>query len=183
MQVEKKRKTVGLPFTTISLNKNYAGRMHRDAGNIGPSIGLAIGTFTGGKLRYWAGDSQKGARSAEPAHPPTEKLLNLGGYFVRAFDFWAVSRDGFGRWCRVMRLGDVGALVSRPVGRDPPRKTAKPPLALRRIWRNLPRSVIKNTSAEVKRKMVSMGADWPTSVSWQQLREHVPTPDCKKKGL
>ena len=29
-----------LSFTTISLNKNYAGRLHRDSGNFGPSIGL-----------------------------------------------------------------------------------------------------------------------------------------------
>ena len=46
----------------ISLNKNYAGRLHRDAGNIRPSIDLSIGPCTGGNLRYWA--SQKGARSS-----------------------------------------------------------------------------------------------------------------------
>ena len=51
-----------LPFTTL-LFKNYAGRLHRVTGNIGTSVGLAIGPFTGGKLRYCAGDSQEGARS------------------------------------------------------------------------------------------------------------------------
>eukprot|EP00930_Biecheleria_cincta_P020443 TRINITY_DN15385_c0_g1_i1.p2 TRINITY_DN15385_c0_g1~~TRINITY_DN15385_c0_g1_i1.p2 ORF type:complete len:206 (-),score=26.88 TRINITY_DN15385_c0_g1_i1:54-671(-) len=53
-----------LRFTTISPNKTYAGQMHRHVGNVGPSIVLAIGTFKGSRLRYWAGDSQKGMRSA-----------------------------------------------------------------------------------------------------------------------
>ena len=52
-----------LPFTTM-LFKNYAGKLHRVTGNTGTSVGLAIGSFTGSKLRYWAGDSQEGARSA-----------------------------------------------------------------------------------------------------------------------
>ena len=43
----------------------YAGELHRVTGNMGTSVGLAIGSFTGGKLRYWAGDSQEGARSAD----------------------------------------------------------------------------------------------------------------------
>ena len=52
-----------LPFTTM-LFKNYAGKLHRVTRNTGTSVGLAIGSFTGGKLRYWAGDSQEGARSS-----------------------------------------------------------------------------------------------------------------------
>ena len=52
-----------LPFTTM-LFKKYAGRLHRVTGNIGTAVGLAIGSFTGGKLRSWAGDSQEGVRSA-----------------------------------------------------------------------------------------------------------------------
>ena len=52
-----------LPFT-IMLFRKYAGRLHRVIGNVGTSVGLAIGPFTGGKRRCEAGDSQKGARSA-----------------------------------------------------------------------------------------------------------------------
>ena len=68
-----------LPFTTISLNKNYAGRLHRDSGNFGPSIGLAIGPFTGGKLRYWAEDSHKGMRGSqvEDARAEPSVALNI----------------------------------------------------------------------------------------------------------
>jgi len=68
-----------LPFTTISLNKNYAGRMHRDSGNMGPSIGIAIGPFTGGKLRFWAEDSGRGYRSShvEEVRDEPSALLNI----------------------------------------------------------------------------------------------------------
>lgn len=67
-----------LPFTTISLNKNYAGRLHRDSGNMGPSIGLAIGPFTGGRLRFWADDSGRGSRShVEEVRNEPSVLLNI----------------------------------------------------------------------------------------------------------
>jgi len=49
-----------LPYTSISVNKNYAARLHRDRSNEGPSVALAVGAFTGGRLRYWPGDSKHG---------------------------------------------------------------------------------------------------------------------------
>mmetsp|Transcript_1484 Transcript_1484/g.4427 ORF Transcript_1484/g.4427 Transcript_1484/m.4427 type:complete len:533 (+) Transcript_1484:66-1664(+) len=45
-------------FTSINVNSGYAARMHRDAGNVGPSMIKAFGKFTGGILRYWPDDDQ-----------------------------------------------------------------------------------------------------------------------------
>ena len=70
----------------ISLNKNYAGRLHRDAGNIRPSIDLSIGPFTGGNLRYWAEDSQKGARSSRVEEVRGEPSLALNIMRGTVFD-------------------------------------------------------------------------------------------------
>ena len=49
-----------LPYTTISVNKGFAAKLHRDTRNEGPSVALALGEFTGGGLRYWPGDSKRG---------------------------------------------------------------------------------------------------------------------------
>jgi len=54
-------------FNGINVNSNYAGRVHRDANNEGPSSIKALGKFTGGKLRYWPGDVQR-------PRPPVETL-------------------------------------------------------------------------------------------------------------
>merc|ERR1739848_515724 len=43
---------------SININKNYAGRRHRDASNVGPSIIQAFGKFTGGKLQYFPNDDK-----------------------------------------------------------------------------------------------------------------------------
>eukprot|EP00747_Dinoflagellata_sp_TGD_P120381 gnl/TRDRNA2_/TRDRNA2_173229_c0_seq5.p1 gnl/TRDRNA2_/TRDRNA2_173229_c0~~gnl/TRDRNA2_/TRDRNA2_173229_c0_seq5.p1 ORF type:complete len:896 (-),score=161.02 gnl/TRDRNA2_/TRDRNA2_173229_c0_seq5:19-2706(-) len=49
-----------IPYTTITINKNYRAKRHRDRNNIGPSVGLALGNFTrGGRLRYWTKDDKK----------------------------------------------------------------------------------------------------------------------------
>ena len=50
---------IGTDFqcTSISVNKNYGGRLHRDAGNEGPSILMSLGDFTGGELNYWPLDT------------------------------------------------------------------------------------------------------------------------------
>ena len=41
------------PFTSISVNCNYAAQRHRDCGNVGPSLTKAFGEFCGGgALRY-----------------------------------------------------------------------------------------------------------------------------------
>ena len=46
-----------LPHTSVCINKGYAARCHRDKGNVGPSVLLTAGTFTGGNLRYWSHDN------------------------------------------------------------------------------------------------------------------------------
>jgi hypothetical protein len=51
----------GIPsfrFTSINVNKNYAGRRHRDASNVGPSILAALGEFKGGRLYYFPNDDK-----------------------------------------------------------------------------------------------------------------------------
>lgn len=44
------------PFTSISVNFNYAARIHRDALNVGPSLTRAFGEYRGGALKYWGDD-------------------------------------------------------------------------------------------------------------------------------
>jgi len=40
-------------WTSINVNKDYAGKIHRDGNNFGPSMITAFGEFSGGKLRYY----------------------------------------------------------------------------------------------------------------------------------
>jgi len=44
------------PFTSITLNQNYAAAPHRDKGNEGPSFLVAFGSFKGGELVIHEGD-------------------------------------------------------------------------------------------------------------------------------
>jgi len=46
-------------WTSFNLNKNYAGRIHRDGNNFGPSMISAFGDFTGGTLNYYPHDDGK----------------------------------------------------------------------------------------------------------------------------
>jgi len=46
-------------FTSINVNKNYAGRRHRDGNNVGPSVIKAFGKFEGGQLQYFPNDDRK----------------------------------------------------------------------------------------------------------------------------
>jgi len=46
-------------YTSININKNYAGRLHRDGNNAGPSMIKAFGAFEGGELNYWPSDNKK----------------------------------------------------------------------------------------------------------------------------
>lgn len=39
-------------YTSIQLNSNYAAKEHVDFNNLGPSIMIALGNFTGGRLNY-----------------------------------------------------------------------------------------------------------------------------------
>lgn len=47
-------------FTSVNINKNYAGRLHRDGNNVGPSFIKAFGDFKQGELNYWPSDDKKG---------------------------------------------------------------------------------------------------------------------------
>jgi len=132
-----------LPFTTISLNKNYAGKLHRDAGNFGPSIGLAIGPFTGGRLRFWPGDSQKGARSSKVEQVRDEPSILLNSKQGVVFD------------------GNCAHEVE-------PFKGERYSMIFFTVKK------YKQASSSVKRKMVSMGADWPTDASLKRLQAKVP---------
>ena len=44
------------PCTSISINRGYAAKKHRDSYNVGPSMTMAFGAFTGGELLYWPND-------------------------------------------------------------------------------------------------------------------------------
>ena len=58
-------RTAQLPFTTISVNKGYGAKLHRDRNNVGPSVGFAVGSWKGGVgLRYWPNDGKTGSSSS-----------------------------------------------------------------------------------------------------------------------
>jgi len=46
-------------YTSVNINKNYAGKLHRDGNNSGPSFIKAFGDFKGGELNYWPSDDKK----------------------------------------------------------------------------------------------------------------------------
>jgi len=46
-------------WTSFNVNKNYAGKIHRDGNNFGPSMISAFGDFTGGDLNYYSHDDGK----------------------------------------------------------------------------------------------------------------------------
>ena len=48
------------PFTSISVNVNYAAARHRDRNNVGPSAIKAFGRYRGGQLLYWPKDERCG---------------------------------------------------------------------------------------------------------------------------
>lgn len=57
--------TMPFPFTSISMNFDYAAKTHRDGNNLGPSMTKAFGDFTFGELMYWKDDD---------GHLPLERL-------------------------------------------------------------------------------------------------------------
>ena len=93
------------PFTSISLNVNYAAARHRDKrlgdrhrlcrlmarNNVGPSAIKAFGRFSGGKLRYWARDSRSkkvaGLRRKEATELDVRSIQYFDG--TRAHATWA----------------------------------------------------------------------------------------------
>jgi len=60
-------------FSSINVNANYAGALHRDGNNKGPSIIKAFGDFTGGRLEYW-GDDDKTEGPVEPLCKPQDSV-------------------------------------------------------------------------------------------------------------
>lgn len=64
------------PFTSISVNYNYAARTHRDSGNVGPSLTRSFGTFHGGSLKYWCQDD--GSLSLEELEQFSATVLETG---------------------------------------------------------------------------------------------------------
>ena len=44
------------PWTSITVNTNFAAKRHRDKGNWGPALIKTFGKFTGGDLLYWPED-------------------------------------------------------------------------------------------------------------------------------
>ena len=51
-------KYVEIPWTSVTVNQNYAAGKHRDRGNIGESYLVAFGDYTGGELRFWEGERE-----------------------------------------------------------------------------------------------------------------------------
>ena len=43
-------------FSSISVNYDYAAKVHRDSGNVGPSVATSLGHFVGGELLCWPHD-------------------------------------------------------------------------------------------------------------------------------
>jgi hypothetical protein len=60
-------------WTSINVNANYAGALHRDANNEGPSFIKAFGDFKGGQLNYW-GDDNKAEGSVETCCEAKDKV-------------------------------------------------------------------------------------------------------------
>ena len=109
------------PFTSISVNCNYAAQRHRDCGNVGPSLTKAFGEFCGGgALRYWGEDDgclsldqlgQFSATSLESGHA----LCLFDGrraHSVQAFRGERYSLVFFSTSAFARARGDVLAFVS-----------------------------------------------------------------------
>ena len=106
--------------TSISLNKGYAARLHRDSNNVGPSICRAIGNFKGGRLGYFRDDDSSHELEALQADHAQEAVYldvkadfqlfdGLRGHFVEPFKgqrlsfvffsvskYWKTKRDVLG---------------------------------------------------------------------------------------
>jgi hypothetical protein len=80
-------------WTSININKNYAGRIHRDRNNVGPSFIKAFGDFRNGALNYWPSDT--GEASLEDLKEKDKMQVNIRdnlllfdgnrGHFVQPF--------------------------------------------------------------------------------------------------
>jgi hypothetical protein len=52
-------------FTSICLNKNYAAKKHKDKGNFGPSVIVALGDFNKGELKVWGKSDEKNGKDVD----------------------------------------------------------------------------------------------------------------------
>merc|ERR1719410_2127596 len=75
------------PFTSISVNCDYAAKRHRDKLNAGPSLWKCFGDFRGGKLRYWPRDpGSKKLRDISTLREQDAVLLDGTGEHALVFD-------------------------------------------------------------------------------------------------
>merc|ERR1711904_177422 len=66
------------PYTSINLNKNYAGKLHRDGNNQGPSMIRAVGDFSEGELQYWPEDLKRTPlEEFNDSHPGNKVTVNI----------------------------------------------------------------------------------------------------------
>lgn len=79
-------KNKAFTYTSININANYAGKLHRDSNNAGPSLIHAFGSFTGGALNYWADDDK--------AKGPVEKMCLPGKCATIKLDKQLLMFDG-----------------------------------------------------------------------------------------
>jgi hypothetical protein len=80
-------------YTSVNINKNYAGKLHRDGNNCGPSFIKAFGKFSGGELNYWPSDDKN--TPLEDFDPKAKVTMNIKdnlmlfdgnrGHFVNSF--------------------------------------------------------------------------------------------------
>jgi len=73
-------------YTSININANYAGKLHRDSNNEGPSLIHAFGSFSGGALNYWADDDK--------SKGPVEKMCLPGQSSTVSLDKHLLMFDG-----------------------------------------------------------------------------------------
>ena len=71
------------PFTSINVNFDYAGVVHRDSNNAGPSVTKSFGKFKNGRLQYYGNDdvtltpAELAASGARPEIVDTEANMLL----------------------------------------------------------------------------------------------------------
>ena len=79
-------------FTTVTVNKDYAGKLHRDSNNAGPSVIKAFGKFTGGRLEYHENDD---GRIALDMLPEGARRINIHDNMVLFNGRRAHRAEGF----------------------------------------------------------------------------------------
>mmetsp|Transcript_72192 Transcript_72192/g.132159 ORF Transcript_72192/g.132159 Transcript_72192/m.132159 type:complete len:528 (-) Transcript_72192:204-1787(-) len=75
-------KTTPFCYTSINVNANYAGKLHRDSNNEGPSLIHAFGSFTGGALNYWADDVKSKGPVEKMCLPGQCATINLNKHLL-----------------------------------------------------------------------------------------------------